>query len=152
MSNIAEAAQMSVGNVYRYFVGKEDILVTLGKEGVGGMTAPSMTTIASWIAATVEMSENREFAALTIELTAEARRNGELKTVYRNNKRHHVAALAQTIKTAQHAGEVREDADPETLAQFLVCLNEGFCNRSAFGEDVAGARMIDLLWRLLSPK
>jgi AcrR family transcriptional regulator len=152
MQDIASEAGMSVGNVYRYFDGKEAIIAALaGGADAGGKEALSLDDTAGDRAFAEELRQLFAFAAdqamgaLALELTAEARRNTALASVYASNKAQMTETLVRKIVAAQRRGELREAIDSETLATLVLCACDGLSSRAAFGHGLDTKALADLL-------
>ena len=150
MAEIATQAQMSVGQIYRYFANKEAIVHAIVERIVSQRLA--------WIASTARQIDlprllaRRMFAdeavekedhALLLEVTAEATRNPVVADIVRTaDRRLH----AQAVEAVRQDYPQLSDADISTRVEFMAVLSEGTAFRRAT-EQPADPVLLAALYR-----
>ncbi len=133
MHDIADAADLSAGALYRYFPGKADIIKAMAEEdrdrnaeafasaGSGHGMASHMRDLA---VAFFSQFEDPRFKACTssvnVELWAEAVRNNDVREVMRESSDPVLTQLAAVVRAAQAQGEINPSLSPESTAHVLV--------------------------------
>jgi len=133
VAQIAKAAGLSVGQIYRYFESKEAVIAAVVAE-----RWPCADLIAAWLGGPPIGAEpssgadlvgqpeeclTPEAAALSLEIWAEAARNPRVAAIVRDAR---AAEVARTVKLLSDAGgAARTPADLESRAELLHLLIEG---------------------------
>ncbi|MEV8373473.1 TetR/AcrR family transcriptional regulator [Kribbella sp. NPDC056861] len=160
MPDIAREAGVSAGASYRYFAGKEDIILEIAGETFAMMFAPlhqvaGAASVADLLAATADpISGERDRDAVGELLRCTVQIWGELLT--NESMRERAAAgfeqaradLADALRRGQSAGTVAAEVDPDQAARVLMALLHGLIlQRVAFGLDdtAAFARELQVL-------
>lgn len=159
MAQVAQAAGMSVGQIYRYFPSKEAIVHAIVERIVSHRLA--------WIASTghkpdlarllanrmlVDEIDDRDDRALLLEVTAEATRNPTVADIVRAaDRRLHALALA----TVQADYPELSHAEAAARVEFIATLAEGTAFRRVTDQmadpEVLAALYGDVIERLLPP-
>lgn len=159
MQDVARAARMSPGSIYRWFRGKDEIVEALCEQerarSVAMLarvrdrtdTVAALHEIVDELA--VEMAD-RGPAALSVEIAAEAARNPRVRVVVAESQQAVVAALAATLAHAQAAGRVDPGADPAPVAQLLVAVLDGLVVHTAVDPALDLAALTGTLKRLVT--
>lgn len=153
MQDLAQAAQMSVGNFYRYFPSKNAIITALIErdlkeiEAAFLMVQSSDTPRATFISCLAARIENLpiEEAALWTEMQAASFRVPEIAALKRNMEET-VRSNVVTALTRIHGSDSPADlARFETLAHFMMLMIHGFAQRKyctrEFADDAATAAL-----------
>ena len=145
MQDLAQAAQMSVGNFYRYFPSKNAIITALIEldlkeiEAAFQMVQSSETPRATFLDCLAERIENLpiEEAALWTEMQAASFRVPEIAELKRNMEetvRSNVVAALMRI----HGCNTQADmARFQTLAHFMMLMIHGFAQRKYCSRELA---------------
>ncbi|MFC2159403.1 TetR/AcrR family transcriptional regulator [Actinomycetota bacterium] len=139
MKDIFEASQLSPGAVYNYFTGKDDIVEAFikisTKRNLNMITSAAsdpddplgevMETYLSWIKNLSEQPEFVKYAALDLELFAEAGRNERIAGSQRKNFETNLGTVVELVKGRQKAGQINKKLNPRSVAQVLFALIQG---------------------------
>jgi len=138
--HVAREAGVSRGLLHYYFATKEQLLVEavrrdceLRMENLEGQLAGAQTAddfialMAQNLQETV--SADHDFVTLVFELFTLSRRNEEIAVEYARLMRRTRALLAGMLASAQDEGVLRLHAEPETVAEILFSLGDGFALR-----------------------
>ncbi|CAM5211305.1 HTH-type transcriptional regulator BetI [Castellaniella denitrificans] len=134
MSQISAAAGMSSGHIYHYFKSKEDIVAGIVERGQEELSLPiaqakkmpAGTDVASIFVAAVDeavaLHKDISFAALTMEILAEAGRNPKIADIVQRNS----ASLHEDLL------DLFEDKSHKNRARLEICaaLMEGISVRA----------------------
>jgi AcrR family transcriptional regulator len=159
MAEIATAAGLSVGQIYRFFENKEALIEAISslqmdelRDTVAGVEARdgAAEAIRRLLVMGFEKLRRPGTAALLLEVTAEAARNPKVAAVVQAHDRGIRAAISDLISKAQSLG-LPEDA--ECRAEMMCVIFEGCATRVIRNpemDDEALARLRDwLLARML---
>jgi|TARA_A100001391_G_scaffold92577_3_gene61206 AcrR family transcriptional regulator len=131
MRDIAEAAGVSLGNLYNHFPGKQAILMELAAiEGaeLEAFIAPLETArspaaaLLAFANAYLDYMAAPENALLTLELTAESFRDPQIATVFQANRSRLIAALGRAFR--------HETSNGDLYAEMVLDLIEGAALRA----------------------
>jgi AcrR family transcriptional regulator len=138
--HVAREAGVSRGLLHYYFATKEQLLVEAARrdcelrmENLEGQLSGAQTAddfialMAQNLQETV--SADPDFVTLVFELFTLSRRNEEIAVEYARLMRRTRALLARMLASAQDEGVLRLHADPETVAEILFSLGDGFALR-----------------------
>lgn len=154
MPDIAAEAGLSVGAPYRYFAGKEEIILEIAGDAFGLMFAPverlaetADVTVADLVAATVEpVSDDLaidgagravpvdELLRCAVQAWGELLRNEGLRRHALEGFEQVRRRIAGALRNGQRAGTVAAQLDPERGARVVMALLHGFVlQHAAFG-------------------
>lgn len=138
MQDIASKAGLSTGAIYLYYENKDALIkainqrsLEMGRRIVEAARASStgpLSTMRSIGAAMMSVFSDPGFEAATklnIELWPEIIRNADLAAGTRREIGFWRQEVARLLSEAQEAGELRPDADPDTIAMLSICAWEG---------------------------
>jgi AcrR family transcriptional regulator len=138
--HVAREAGVSRGLLHYYFGTKEQLLVEavrrdcelrmelLEQQLTGVRTAEAFIGLmAQNLQETVR--EDPEFVTLMFELFTLSRRNADIAVEYAELMRRTRTQVADMLATAQQEGVVRLHAEPDTVAEVLFALADGFALR-----------------------
>ncbi len=149
MQDLFDESGLSAGAVYRYFPGKEDMILAIaeqnlreviglihtmagepcGGEGVGAALATVLEIVR-------EKHRTNGLGALAVLVWSEALRNPDLATRFTLLLDELRGDLAEVVRAHQQRGTLPRDADPEALARLIVMVVPGFILQLALaGED-----------------
>jgi AcrR family transcriptional regulator len=144
MAQIAEAAGMSVGHIYRYFIGKEAIIAAIVREDVDRilaemadfqLTGPNLKAdLIERCAEGVMKSSNLDDAALMIEIRAEAARNPAVRKMVNEGDAEITTKLRQIIATA--IGRPISPADLEARVEMFHLIFQGVGLRTVINPEI----------------
>jgi len=148
MRDVAKKMGVSTGVIYKYFKGKEEIT-----EGIAEMSNQSQAQLFAQIAQRdtaresmldfidaifdcCTFAELRKSSIANINVWAEARDKPGFRTIVMQQfrKTHH--NLAELIGSGVRRGELRDDLDPEALANFYITLIVGLQVQSALNDNI----------------
>jgi AcrR family transcriptional regulator len=138
MQDLFDEAGLSAGAVYGYFKSKEDIVLAIAEDSLGGMIA----TIHAFAASShgeglgnafgnaLELLGRRhaedQLGAIAVLGWSEALRNPDLAHRARRLLRPMRNDLTELVRGHQETGELPKDTEPEALAAVLMSIVSGF--------------------------
>jgi TetR/AcrR family transcriptional regulator, repressor for uid operon len=164
MADICTEANMSPGNLYRYYDSKEAIIAAICEEDLRQVTGrleqlggrPNLFEAMLELAGEALSASDPERKKFSCEILAEATRNEHIAEIVR---RHHAAIVemsATAIARAQATREVDASLDARAAASVLVAAAQGLSTRLAlFSPSDAPASLaafLLLLQRFLAPR
>lgn len=144
MQDICAEAQMSPGGVYRYFEGKEAIILAIAEEErrdnreIVEELERSGNLIGSLRAIMFEILKvftDEAYGRLAVELLAEAARNKTVWSVLARNEQELKDALTAAVIKAQKAGKVTKAQPAKNLSQVILAIIDGLCARAILDPD-----------------
>lgn len=163
MRDIAQAAGVSVGNLYNHFSGKEALIgeIALLENGVFAEFAATLRAekkrpkqaLSAFFTAYHAFVAEPDNVQLSAEIVAEVARNPALAEPFSANQRQLIEALATTIAEAQQIGEIAPAIAPLPLAQLVLDVIESQAWRQAIfaspsPEAITPVRLLEqLLYR-----
>lgn len=153
MEHIIAESGLSASAMYRYFAGKDDIIVAAISSSLAGLArllepvleSPqhcSVPALVQQIGAAIEaFSARAGFNPTTIALHgwSEAQHNERLRTLMGDFYAAFRDRLAERVRRWQAEGEVTPSAAPQDVAQTLLSLVLGFVVQSAIVHDATPA-------------
>ncbi|MBP1128651.1 AcrR family transcriptional regulator [Serratia sp. PL17] len=141
MRDIAQAAGVSVGNLYNHFAGKDALIgeiallenaffTEFAARLVEGKHRPRQALSDFFTAYHVFVS-SPDSVQLATEIVAEVARNATLAEKFDANQQQLTEALVQVIVLAQRAGEIAAALNPHELAQLILDVIESQALRQA---------------------
>ena len=140
MQEICTACDMSPGALYRFFSGKDAIILALAeqeREETQALMAYIETrrddlpgALATMMPKLVQDLTNESYVRLTIELMAEASRNSDVATIFMRIEKEVTEGLIAAIRASKKAGNVRKNLDPSMTTLLLLSLLDGIAWRS----------------------
>jgi AcrR family transcriptional regulator len=144
MAQIAKEAGMSVGHIYRYFVGKEAIIAAIVRADVEEITenmadfpldTPNIKAdLIERCAEGVRKASDPEKAALMIEISAEAARNPKVGAVVKEVDLQLSAKMREII--AHAIGRPITPADLEARVEMFHLIFQGMGLRTVVNPDI----------------
>ncbi len=144
MTQVAAAAGMSVGHIYRYFAGKEDIIAAIVRDQIDFVLSRFPVTAASIDAVprilrengrmAVRQAYNLEWSALMLEVRAEAGRNPVIAEIVQAADAEVAERVRGLIVAGFKPGAV--PADIEQRLEMLAMAIEGVTFRAVAQPDM----------------
>jgi len=140
MADVCAAAQMSPGNLYRYFRGKDEIIRAIVERDRAELTAwatrlESHGDIVEALAGLAEDLMRRAaepgYARIAVEVLAEAGRDPQVGAFYRRTDAEVCAIVERALAAAARAGRIDPDLDCKAAAHWLMALGDGLVARLA---------------------
>ncbi|MBP4044267.1 TetR/AcrR family transcriptional regulator [Chromobacterium violaceum] len=159
MRDIADAAGVSLGNLYNHFPNKQALIAeiaaleALEKQALMDALAadPARQAIRSFAERYLRLCERPEDVSLTAEVLAEAARNAELAAMFAANRRQLADALADALRRGAAQGEIDGSLPFSACAHWLLDALEGCAiNRTLLGARLETADILTLIDKLLS--
>ncbi|WP_204249333.1 TetR/AcrR family transcriptional regulator [Frondihabitans sp. PAMC 28766] len=130
MPDIVEKSGLSVGAIYRYFTGKDEIVRAICEQGAqslpGELTAPA---IRAFLEEVQTLSKQRGHAQLVAQIYAEAAVSPDVAGIVRTQLDEVRARLAALVPE-------RDAADARRMAVAFAALCQGYSLQMAVGVDV----------------
>ena len=139
MQEICAEAQMSPGNLYRYFSSKEAIIAGISernraeaaKDFAAVANAPNFFAGLAELARHHLVERTAEEVGLCAEIMAESRRNPEIAGQYQHIETEVKAGLVAMLRHAADRGEIAGNVDLDGAATVLMVLADGISWRRA---------------------
>jgi AcrR family transcriptional regulator len=158
MAEIAAEAAMSVGHIYRYFAGKDEIIQAIVEEDVdealAGMAELEAAGDGVFLALVDGVDEaawrgfDLDRAALMVEVRAEAARNPKVAEVVQAADRTMRANFARVLARAKPDGW--SEADVAVRGEMAALLFEGLALRIISHPDLDRVALLDMIRRVLA--
>jgi AcrR family transcriptional regulator len=162
MQQVAEEAQMSAGNLYRYFPSKEalveGICILDQRERSGAFHAlvhsdDVLGTLDTMLRDNL-LNKPRHKAAMFLEVAAEAGRNPRIAEMMQANDAEVMAGLVKLIDCAKASGQAAADVDAEFAARLMFTYVGGLFRLRAldarFDVEAEASRAMALLRALFA--
>ncbi|WP_084327487.1 TetR/AcrR family transcriptional regulator [Salinarimonas rosea] len=157
MQDIAAAAAMSVGNLYRYFASKDAVIIALGERDRAEVARDfaALDDAEDFLAAFRAIGEKHLRAvpatrsAICLEIWAEATRNAVFAEITRAFEMEVTGRLERAFALAQARGAIRSTADPRALAITIGTLADGLFVRRAVSQSFDAGAEIDRVLALV---
>ena len=137
MQDVATEAEMSPGNLYRYFASKEALvsgMVGANREMVRSQMAVLCQAddfpgaLELFLMALIDGHEGMD-VSLSLEICGELKRNPVLAKVWRDCDRETFEMVLQSVGRLQENGAVSRDVQPESVLNIVLTLVHGLCVR-----------------------
>ncbi|MEC8082798.1 MAG: TetR/AcrR family transcriptional regulator [Pseudomonadota bacterium] len=134
MADVAKTAELSVGQIYRYFAHKEDIIRAVVEQKTEEylLMMEEFLEKKGWLARMFEPEYEQEFHTeriLNMEIKAEANRSAALAKI-QYDADHRLTEHA--VKLVRQRYALDDEADIRARVQFLVALTDGLFHRRGF--------------------
>lgn len=135
---------MSPGALYRYFEGKEAIILTIAEqerrdnEEIIGELKKTRDLVGSLRVIFFEILKffaDESYGRLAVELQAEAARNEAVRAALSRNEQELKEALTSALTKAQADGQITADLPPAALGQVILAMIDGLCARAILDPD-----------------
>ena len=152
--DIAKRAGVSLGNIYNHFAGKTELIAAIAtleaedlaelQEGLTQSIDP-VAALETFVERYLKLCSQPEYAALTIEILAEAMRNPVIVEGFLTNRDSLLLALEEQIAAIRKLSEETPDISDRDCAKFTLDLIEGLAMRIAFSERKPSKREVNSL-------
>jgi TetR/AcrR family transcriptional repressor of uid operon len=157
MQEICAEAQMSPGNLYRYFSSKEAIIAGISernraeaaKDFAAVANAPNFFAGLAELARHHLVERSAEEVGLCAEIMAESRRNPEIAGQYQHIETEVKAGLVAMLRHAADRGEIAGDIDLNGAATVLMVLADGISWRRAVDPGFDAEIMLPLIMKMI---
>lgn len=156
VAQIAAASGVKVGQIYRDFSSKEDIIAEIveadlcsflnEEELERAVERRDRTALRRWIAAFLDIPEATDEDRLVPEIIAEAGRNPRVAEILRRLDDRIRDRLLVAFKVLLDGADARHQARAEILAELILTLGIGFCNRRLVSPDAALEEVSRTVW------
>ena len=149
MQDLFAESGLSAGAVYRYFAGKDEVILAIAEENLRDVLAmlhsfaadPHSDGIGSTLATVLEMVRVRhtedELGSLALLVWAEALRNPALRDSFAASLTQMRADFAEVVAQRQQAGLLPADVDAEAMAGLMLATIPGFILQLSILGDAA---------------
>ena len=157
MQEICAEAQMSPGNLYRYFSSKEAIIAGISERNRAGAAkdfaavtqAPNFFEGLAQLARQHLVERTAEEVALCAEIMAESRRNPEIAGQYQHIETEVKAGLVAMLRHAADRGEIARDIDLDGTATVLMVLADGISWQRAVNPGFDAEIVLPLILKMV---
>lgn len=130
MRDIAQAASVSLGNLYNYFAGKESLIAEVALQertelaplldALSNQNLPAYQRVEDFLETYSALCSQREWAVLATECLAELARNASLAPAFAENYKRMLAALEAAIEDGHSRGGFRPRVAAGIAAKLLL--------------------------------
>lgn len=157
MQEICAEAQMSPGNLYRYFSSKEAIIAGISernraeaaKDFAAVTQAPNFFDGLAQLARQHLVERTAEEVALCAEIMAESRRNPEIAGQYQHIETEVKAGLVAMLRHAADRGEIARNIDLDGAATVLMVLADGISWQRAVNPSFDAEIVLPLILKMV---
>lgn len=160
MRDIADAAGVSLGNLYNHFPNKQALIAEIAamealekQDLIDALTAnPAGPAVRDFAERYLRLCERPEDVSLTAEVLAEAARDAELARLFAANRHRLASALADALRRGAEQGDIDNGLPFAACAHWLLDALEGCAvNRALLGAQLDDVDISALIDKLLSP-
>ncbi|MGE5164964.1 MAG: TetR/AcrR family transcriptional regulator [Sphingobacteriales bacterium] len=157
MQEICAEAQMSPGNLYRYFSSKEEIIAGISERNRAEAARSFAAVVNSpdFFAGLAEcaryhlVERSAEEVGLCAEIMAESRRNPEIAAQSQHIEREVKAGLVGILRHAVDRGEISDDVDVDGAATVLMAIADGIFWRRAMDPGFDAEIVLPLILKMI---
>lgn len=140
MADVCAAAEMSPGNLYRYFRGKDEIIRAIVERDRAELVAWAtrverhgdiVEALAGLADDLMRRAAEPGYARIAVEVLAEAGRDPQVGEFYRRTDAEVCAIIERALAAAVRAGRIDPGLDCKAAAQWLMALGDGIVARLA---------------------
>ncbi|OLT25571.1 TetR family transcriptional regulator [Nocardiopsis sp. CNR-923] len=149
MRDVIEEAGLSPGAVYRYFRGKDDIIVAIARDTIGAVgdvvrasvsdRKPLALLAQDLPAAIEEMDRADSRTRLAVQAWAEALRAPALGDALREAMHDVLDQVRARVELGQAEGEITARVDPAAMSRVLIGVLQGYILQRAWDPDLSAA-------------
>jgi TetR/AcrR family transcriptional repressor of uid operon len=143
-AEICAAAGMSPGNLFHYFPNKQAMIAAIVDQE-GALTAAYFEAVGretdlyaalvTFMDVVLDLAADPAFASLTLEIAAEAMREGEIRSRVERNDKAMREALQAVLREAARRGQIDATLDADGAAVWVAALIDGIFSRIAVDPD-----------------
>jgi AcrR family transcriptional regulator len=143
-AEICAAAGMSPGNLFHYFPNKQAMIAAIvDQEGAStaayfeavGRETDLYAALVTFMDVVLDLAADPAFASLTLEIAAEAMREGEIRSRVERNDKAMREALQAVLREAARRGQIDATLDAAGAAVWIAALIDGIFSRIAVDPD-----------------
>jgi len=157
MQEICAEAQMSPGNLYRYFSSKEEIIAGISERNraEAAQSFAAVVNSPDFFAGLAEcaryhlVERSAEEVGLCAEIMAESRRNPEIAAQSQQIEREVKAGLVGILRHAVDQGEISNDVDVDGAATVLMAIADGIFWRRAMDPGFDAEIVLPLILKMI---
>jgi AcrR family transcriptional regulator len=157
MQEICAEANMSPGNLYRYFPSKEAIIAGIAESNRAGAAADFAAVAQAddffsgfeALARYYLVERTADEVALCAEIMTESRRNPEIARIYQAIDTDVKAGLVEVLRSAAERGEIAKDLDFERIVIVLLAIGDGIEWRRAVDPNFDAETVLPLILRMV---
>jgi AcrR family transcriptional regulator len=161
MQDVLREAELSAGAVYRYFKGKDEIILAIARDALSRLAdvvassteqtePPPPDEVMGRIFEVLEDLGRQGFSRLAVQIWSEALRNEAIGDEVRRAYAGLREAMYDLVRTYQAQGRIDDAADAEEVGRVLVAIVPGFVLQHGIMGDVDAAQFTRGLRALLS--
>jgi TetR/AcrR family transcriptional repressor of uid operon len=157
-AEICAAAGMSPGNLFHYFPSKQAMIAAIvDEEGVStaayfetmGQENDLYAALVTFMDGVLDLAADPAFASLTLEIAAEAMRQGDMRSRVERNDKAMRDALHAVLQEAASRGQIDATLDVTATAVWIAALIDGIFSRVAVDPDFQPLQNRTMMHRLL---
>lgn len=165
MQDIADAAGISAGAIYRYYASKEDVLRAINDRSratghavvaeARSLTDEPLAALRAIGDTMLSVFHDEDFettARVNIEVWPHILRDKDLRSLSREELRFWHETVVDFLNEAKRRGELLPQVEPETLATLVICAFEGLRHYRLIDEDTFSADSLVQLFRMVVPE
>jgi AcrR family transcriptional regulator len=157
MQEICAEAQMSPGNLYRYFSSKEEIIAGISERNraEAAQSFAAVVNSPDFFAGLAEcaryhlVERSAEEVGLCAEIMAESRRNPEIAAQSQQIEREVKAGLVGILRHAVDRGEISNEVDVDGAATVLMAIADGIFWRRAMDPSFDAEVVLPLILKMI---
>jgi TetR/AcrR family transcriptional regulator, transcriptional repressor of aconitase len=151
MQDVLGEAGLSAGAVYRYFPGKEHIVLAIGTEALGEITGavtgeldtdtlrPLDEVVGDMLERFQRLDEDHDMGRLAVQVWSEALRSPELARIFAGELASVRALVGRLVERHRAEGLLPGDGSTEEVARVVTAITAGFIMQRAVLRDVDAA-------------
>jgi AcrR family transcriptional regulator len=157
MAQIAAESGVRIGQIYRDFASKEDIVAALAEQKVSdwleeevlsaAVAAGDLQAIRSWIRRFEGQDDKVDECRLMTEIVAEAGRNARIAAIHRRIDDRVRVSLSLALRTLLPDGT--EDGELDLLIEFILAAGIGVISRRVLRPDTPAVALGNLISKMV---
>jgi AcrR family transcriptional regulator len=162
MQDVVKESGLSPGAIYRYFDGKEALVIALaeerharerslldGQRSASEPLASALDRLVDGFFLPLMRNGEREERRLGVQLWAEALRDPGVRKVVRKGVDEPRKRLVEILAAAKRRGEIARSVDEEAVARAFIALFQGFVLQQSWDEQVDVPGYVALLRQMV---
>ena len=140
MRDIANAAGVSLGNIYNHFSRKTDLILAISEEETAGVAEAgeyfattkidTLPAIHAFLTEYLKEASKAGIGVLMIEIAAEASRNKEVADAFHNNRKQLCQGISEFLQAGQIKGHINSEVNCGQAAELILDIVEGLATRT----------------------
>ncbi|RDV03477.1 TetR/AcrR family transcriptional regulator [Undibacter mobilis] len=157
MQDICAEAEMSPGNLYRYFPSKEALIAGICERNRADAVdsfnqvndAPDFFEALAGLAQYHLVDRTDDEVSICAEIMAESRRHPEISKLYQTIENEVRERMAAMLARAAERGEIRSDLDVDSIASLLLAIGDGMSWRRSVDPKFSAENSLPLVLRMV---